>query len=164
MSPCLSPEQINTPNIEEMNCKETLFDVITSIDAYPFSGESNIGDMNIHAKRVSESSLGLSDSDKINVPIKPKSCSVTEKASSAIPGELYEVTVSWQVQHYDESVSKTLETLHKNYNHLILRTYGEGWYFVRCEEFAYDFTYSEKDGLIECELVIQNKNGVQRIF
>lgn len=147
-----------------MSCKETLFDVITSIEAYPFSGSSNVGDMNVHTKRVSESALNLPVSEKKDVPMKPKSCSVSDNPSLSIPGDSYEVTINWQVQNCDENAYNVLEFLHENYNHLIIRTYGEGKSFVRCEENGYEFNYSEKDGVIDCELVIHNKNGVQRII
>ena len=147
-----------------MNCNETLFDVITSIEALPFDGESSIKTMSVHSKRVSESELSSLASGKIDVPMKPKSCSYSEKASSSIPGDSYEVTVNWQVQKCESDEYDILESLHDNPNHLIIRTYGGGAMFVRCEEHGYDFTYSEKDGLIECELTIHNKNGIQRVI
>lgn len=147
-----------------MNCNETLFDVIVAIEAYDFSGVSSTRTMNVHTKHVSESELGLSASDKLSVPMKPKSCSYSEKENVEIPGESYEVTVSWQVQKIDNSTYQVLEELNEHPKHLILRTYGGGGYFIRCEENGYDFAYTEKDGELECELTFHNRNGMQRIL
>ena len=147
-----------------MNCNETLFDVITSIEAYDFNGESMMRTMNVHAKNVSENELGLASSSKMDVPMKPKSCSYSEKSSVEIPGDSYEVTVSWEVRQADKSTYAVLESLKEYPKHLILRTYGSGGYFIRCEEEGYDFSYVEKEGLIECEATFHNKNGIQRIL
>ena len=147
-----------------MNCNETLLDVITSIEAYPFSVDSNIKDMSVHSKRVSETELSSLSSMKMIVPMKPKSCTYSEKSSLSLPGDSYEVTVNWQVQKCNESEYEILESLYNNPNHLIIRAYGGGALFVRCEEHGYNFTYSEKDGLIDCELTIHNKSGIQRVI
>ena len=147
-----------------MNCNETLFDVITSIEAYDFNGESMMRTMNVHAKNVSESELGLVSLNKMDVPMKPKSCSYSEKSSVEIPGDSYEVTVSWEVRQADKSTYAVLESLKEYPKHLILRTYGSGRYFIRCEEEGYEFSYVEKEGLIECEATFHNKNGIQRIL
>ena len=147
-----------------MNCNEALFDVITSIEAYDFSGVSMMRTMNVHTKNVSESELGLASSTKMDVPMKSKSCSYSEKSSVEIPGDSYEVTVTWEVRQADKSVYTILESLKKYPKHLILRTYGGGGYFIRCEEEGYEFSYIEKDGLIECEATFHNKNGIQRIL
>ena len=95
--------------------------------------------------------------------MKPKSCSPGEKESLEIPGESYEVTVSWQVKHVDNVTYTVLESLKEYPKHLILRTYNQRGYFIRCEEYGYKFSYTEKDGEIDCELTIHNKNGIQRI-
>ena len=147
-----------------MNCNETLFDVITSIEAYDFNGESMMRTMNVHAKNVSESELGLVFLNKMYVPMKPKSCSYSEKSSVEIPGDSYEVTVSWEVRQADKSTYAILESLKEFPKHLILRAYGGGGYFIRCEEEGYGFSYVEKDGLIECEVTFHNKIGIQRIL
>lgn len=147
-----------------MNCNETLFDVITSIEAYTFSGVSTTRTMNVHAKHVSENELGLSESSKLSVSMKPKSCKFSEKENLELPGESYEVTVSWNIQKVDNSTYTVLEELKEYPKHLILRTYGGGGYFIRCEENGYQFSYTEKDGELECELTYHNKNGVQRLL
>lgn len=147
-----------------MNCNETLFDVITAIEAYDFSGVSSTRTMNVHTKHVSESELGLDTSTKLSVPMKVKSCSPSEKESLEIPGDSYEVTVSWQVKYVDNSTYTVLESMKGYPKHLILRTYSGKGYFIRCEEHGYKFTYSEKDGELDCELFIHNKNGIQRIL
>ena len=147
-----------------MNCNETLFDVITDIEAYDFSGVSSTRTMNVHTKHVSESELGLDTSTKLSVPMKVKSCSPSEKESLEIPGDSYEVTVSWQVKSVDNSTYTVLESMKEYPKHLILRTYYGKGYFIRCEENGYGFSYSEKDGELDCELSIHNKNGIQRIL
>ena len=147
-----------------MNCNETLFDVITAIEAYDFSGVSFTRTMNIHIKHVNESELQLDVSTKQSVPMKAKSCSPSEKESMEMSGDSYEVTVSWQVKQVDNHTYTTLESLKEYPKHLILRTYNGGGYFIRCEEHGYKFTYSEKDGELDCELSIHNKNGIQRIL
>lgn len=147
-----------------MNCNETLFDVITAIEAYDFSGVSSTRTMNVHTKHVSESDLGLDTSTKLSVPMKVKSCSPSEKESLEIPGDSYEVTVSWQVKYVDNSTYTVLESMKEYPKHLILRTYDGKGYFVRCEECGYGFSYSEKEGELDCELSIHNKNGIQRIL
>ena len=147
-----------------MNCNETLFDVITSIEAYDFGGVSEMRTMNVHTKNVSESELGFTSSMKNDVPMKPKSCSYSEKYSKEIPGDSYEVTVSWEVRQADKGTYDILENLKKHPKHLILRVYGAKGYFIRCEEEGYGFSYVEKDGLIECEATFHNKNGIQRIL
>lgn len=147
-----------------MNCNETLFDVIAAIEAYDFSGVSSTRTMNVHTKHVSESELGLDTSTKLSVPMKVKSCSPSEKESLEIPGDSYEVTVSWQVKYVDNSTYTVLESMKVYPKHLILRTYSGKGYFIRCEEHGYKFTYSEKDGELDCELFIHNKNGIQRIL
>ena len=147
-----------------MNCNETLFDVITSIEAYDFSGVSTTRTMNVHTKDVSENELGLTSLAKTDVPMKPKSCSYSEKSSLEIPGDSYQVTVSWEVRQVDKSTYSFLESLREYPKHLILSTYGGGRYFIRCEEEGYVFSYIEKDGVIECEATFHNKNGIQRIL
>ena len=147
-----------------MNCNETIFDLVTSIEAYPFSGVSSIGTMSVHKKSVSESDLGLEGLEMIRVPMKSKSCSPSEDNSVEIPGDSYEVTVSWQILHVDKGVYQVLERLKEQPNHLIFRTYGNKGYFVRCEEEGYLFSYHESGGMIECELKVHNKNGIQRIL
>ena len=147
-----------------MNCNEALFDVNTSIEAYDFSGVSTTRTMNVHTKNVSESELGLASLNKMDVPMKPKSCSYSEKSSVEIPGDSYEVTVSWEVRQADKSTYAVLESLKEYPKHLILRAYNGGGYFIRCEENGYKFTYTEKDGELDCELSIHNKNGIQRIL
>lgn len=147
-----------------MNCNETLFDVITAIEAYDFSGVSSTRTMNVHTKHVSESELGLDTSTKLSVPMKVKSCSPSEKESLEIPGDSYEVTVSWKVKYVDNSTYTVLESMKECPKHLILRTYYGKGYFIRCEEHGYGFSYSEKDGELDCELSIHNKNGIQRIL
>lgn len=147
-----------------MNCNETLFDVITAIEAYPFGGVSLTRNMNVHVKHVSESELGLSASDKKDIPMKSKSGAINEKSSIDIPGDSFEVTVSWEIRQADKSTYTVLESLKEYPKHLILRTYGGGGYFIRCEEHGYEFSYTEKDGSIECEATFHNKNGVQRLL
>ena len=147
-----------------MNCNETLFDVITAIEAYDFSGVSSTRTMNVHTKHVSESELGLDTSTKLSVPMKVKSCSPSEKETLEIPGDSYEVTVSWQVKYVDNSTYTVLESMKEYPKHLILRTYNGKGYFIRCEELGYGFSYSEKEGELDCELSIHNKNGIQRIL
>lgn len=164
MSGTLSANIFNTQNTARMNCNETLFDVITAIEAYDFSGVSSTRTMNVHTKHVSESELGLNSSTKLSVPMKAKSCSPSEKESLEIPGDSYEVTVSWQVKQVDNSTYTVLESLKEYPKHLILRTYNGGGYFVRCEEHGYKFSYTEKDGELDCELTIHNKSGIQRIL
>ena len=147
-----------------MNCNETLFDVITSIESYPFSGVSSTWTMNVHHKHVSEEEIGLDLSEKTDVPMKRKSCSISEKASTSIPGSSYEVTLSWEVRLVDEGTYTVLEEMKEYPKHLILRTYGGRGYFIRCEENGYSFSYVEKEGVIGCEATFHNKNGVQRIL
>ena len=147
-----------------MNCKETILDLVTSIEAYPFSGVSFIGTMSVHTKSVSEADLGLREMEMFRIPMKDKSCNLSENSSSEIPGDSYEVTAAWQIRHVDEGVYQILERLKENPNHLIFRTYGGNGYFVRCEEEGYSFSYTESGGLIECELKIHNRNGMQRIL
>ena len=98
-----------------MNCNEALFDVITSIEAYDFSGVSTTRTMNVHTKNVSESDLGLASLNKMDVPMKPKSCTYSEKSSVEIPGDSYEVTVSWEVRQADKSIYAVLGFKHKNF-------------------------------------------------
>lgn len=147
-----------------MNCNETLFDLITAIEAYDFSGVSSTRTMSVHTKHASESDLNIDTSTKDSVPMKPKSCKLSEKENLEIPGESYEVTVSWQIQKVGNDTYKVLEELKEYPKHLILRTYDKGGYFIRCEEHGYNFSYVEKDGVIECELTFHNKNGVQRML
>ena len=147
-----------------MNCNETLFDVITSIEAYDFSGVSTTRTMTVHAKSVSEEGLGLESLARTDVPMRPKSCSYSEKQSVEIPGDSYEVTVSWEVRRIDNGTYDVLENLKEYPKHLILRTYGGSGYFIRCEEEGYAFSYIEKDGVMECEATFHNRNGIQRIL
>ena len=147
-----------------MNCNETLFDVITAIEAYDFSGVSSTRTMNVQVKHVSESELEEIKIGKISVPMKSRSCKPSEKENLEIPGESYEVTVSWEIQKVDNSTYSVLESLKEYPKHLILRVYSGKGYFIRCEEEAYRFSYVEKDGVIECEASIHNKNGIQRIL
>ena len=147
-----------------MNCNKTLFDVITSIEAYPFHGVSMLHTMNEHAKCVSKDTLGITWSEKIEIPMKPKSAKVSEKENMGVYGESYEVSLSWQIQHRSNDVYEVLKQVKENCNHLIINDYSEFSSFVRCEEHGYNFSYIEKDGLIECELIINNRNGVQLIL
>lgn len=147
-----------------MNCNETLFDVVTSIEAYAFSGVSSTRTMSIHAKHVKESELSVDSFGKLDVPMKQKSCTPSEKESLEVAGESYEVTVSWQIEKVDNDTYTVLEELKEYPKHLILRTYNGGGYFIVCEEHGYRFSYTEKDGMIECELTIHNKNGMQRLI
>lgn len=163
MSARLSADIFNLKNNPKMTCNETLFDMITAIEAYDFSGVSSTRTMSVHTKHVSESSLDIDISTKNSVPMKPKSCKLSEKENLEIPGESYEVTVSWQIQKVANDIYKVLEELKEYPKHLILRTYGIGGYFIRCEEHGYNFSYVEKDGLLDCELSIHNKNGIQRM-
>ena len=160
----LSPEYFEPENTAKMNCNETLFDVITSIEAYDFGGVSSTRTMNVHSKSVVERELGLSSSDKTDVPMKSKSCTYSEKSSIQIPGDSYEVTVSWEVQTVDSNSYKVLENMKEYPKHLIIRTYSGKGYFIRCEEEGYEFSYQEKDGVIGCEATFHNKNGIQRIL
>ena len=68
-----------------MNCNETLFDVITAIEAYDFSGVSSTRTMNVHVKYVSESELEEIKTGKLSVPMKPRSCKPSEKENLEIP-------------------------------------------------------------------------------
>lgn len=147
-----------------MICNETLFEVITGIEAYASNDESDSWTMSLNRKNVSEDSLGLSGLHKMDVPLKAKSCSFSEKENIDIAGESYEVTLNWQIQSADNSTYGVLDNLKEMRNHLILRTYGECSYFIRSEEEGYRFSYMEKEGLIECELIIHNRSGVQRII
>ena len=147
-----------------MTCNETIFDTVTSIEAYPFSGVSSTRTMNVHIKCVSEDDLDVGTSDMISVPMKPKTCNVSEKESLDIPGESYEVTVSWQIQNVGNDTYKVLEELKEYPKHLILRTYSGKGYFVRSEEHSYNFSYIEKEGLIDCEISVHNRSGLQRIL
>lgn len=147
-----------------MNCNETIYDVITSIEAYPFTGVSTTRGMSVHGKHVEESGLGLDTSAKLDVPMKPKSCTPSEKHKLEIPGESYEVTVSWQTHQLDKDAYTVLEELNEYPKHLILRTYSGNGYFIQCEEHGYSFSYTEKEGMMECELGIHNRNGIQRIL
>lgn len=160
----LSADIFNPQNISKMTCNETLFDTITAIEAYPFGGVSSTWTMNVHTKRVNEQDLVVTSSDKLSVPMKPKSCKPSEKENMDIPGESYEVTVFWQILFVENDTYKVLEELKEYPKHLILRTYSGKGYFIRCEEHGYNFSYVEKDGLVDCELTIHNKNGVQRIL
>ena len=146
-----------------MNCKETLLDIITSIEAYPFNGQSSMHTMNMHTKRVRLDELDLNLSEKIIVPMKPKTCKLNDKDNLSAPGCSYEVTVTWQIQSLTNEGYSILESLKENHNHLIIRTYGDSSFFIRCEELGYRFSYIENEGVIDCELTIHNKNGAQRI-
>lgn len=147
-----------------MYCDELLFDVITSIEAYPFGGVSATRTMSVYGKNVSEEGLGLDGSSRIDVPLKPKTCNPEEKASLSVAGESYDVTVSWKIFFVGNDTYKVMDSLHEYPNHLILRTYSGRGYFIRCEEEGYRFSYVEKDGMLDCELKIHNKNGIQRIL
>lgn len=147
-----------------MNCNESLFDLITAIEAYPFSGVSSTRPMAMHTKNISEDELGMDAGAMLEVPMKPRTCSPEEKPSVSIAGESYEVTVSWKILFVGNDTYKILEELHEYPKHLILRTYSGKGYFIRCEEEGYSFSYSEKDGLMDCELTVHNKNGIQRIM
>ncbi len=160
----MSPYCSNPQKIPKMNCKETLFDYITSIEAYPFSGVSDTMTMCIHQKHVKEEELGLDTSQKTVVPMKPKSGSFSEKTNIETAGQSYTVTVSWQIRFVGNDTYKVLEDLNEYPKHLILRTYGEGGYFIRCEENGYSFSYQENDGVMDCELTLHNGSGAQRII
>ncbi|MBQ8888538.1 MAG: hypothetical protein IJY59_03520 [Bacteroidaceae bacterium] len=147
-----------------MNCNETLFELISSIEAYPFGGSSSLETMSVHEKSVSEEKMGLDMSSMIQVPMKIKSCSPSEKRGVELPGDSYEVTVSWEIAKLNKDTYNVLQHLYEKPNHLILRTYDSKGYFIRCEEEGYDFSYEEKDGLLECTVTIHNKNGLQRIL
>lgn len=164
LSDDLSADKFNPKNIARMNCNETLFDIITAIEAYDFSGMSSVRTMNVHTKFVFENEIGLDISTKLSVPMKAKSCSPNENESLGLPGESYEVTVNWQVRQVDNITYTALESLKNNPKHLILRTYNGKGFFIRCEENGYKFSYSEKNGELDCELSIYNKNGIQRIL
>ena len=164
MSAVLSALNINSQNKSKMTCNETLFDVITSIEAYSFHGESTIHTMSEYSKSIRKDTLGITLDDKIEIPMKPKSAKVSETENMGVYGESYEVSLSWQVQHLNEDTYKVLKRIKENYNHLIISDYSGSSLFVRCEEYGYNFSYIEKDGLIECELTINNRNGAQRIL
>ena len=159
----LSPIDFKTQNRTKMNCNETLFEMVTAIEAYPFSGVSSTRTMSILGKHVDEEELGLDKSAKTEVPMKQKSCSINEKYSVDIPGDSYEVNVSWEMRIVGKDTYKVLESMKEYPKHLILRTYGGNGYFIRCEENAYEFSYIEKDGVISCEATLHNSSGLQRI-
>lgn len=164
MSPSVSPCDSKPEKDKKMNCNETLFDAIASIEAYPFDGTSSIRTMGPQAKHVKESALSLDVSGMIPVPVKKKTCKLSEKEKAETAGDSFEVSVTWQIQSADSDVYEVLDELKVRPKHLILRTYNNGGYFIRCEEYAYRFSYIEKDGLLECEMTFHNSAGVQRIL
>ena len=119
----LSPIDFKTQNRTKMNCNETLFEMVTAIEAYPFSGVSSTRTMSILGKHVDEEELGLDKSAKTEVPMKQKSCSINEKYSVDIPGDSYEVNVSWEMRIVGKDTYKVLESMKEYPKHLILRTY-----------------------------------------
>lgn len=147
-----------------MNCKETLFELITSIEAYPFSAISFSVPFENDRKYISKSDFTVDKSKSVQVPIKAKSGKFTEKTSIALPGKSHEITVTWQVKDVSQEDYDTLHAMVENANHLIISTYAQADYLLRTNEFGYRFTYNTKEGELDCELVITNIAGAQRIF
>lgn len=147
-----------------MNCKETLFELITSIEAYPFSAVTFSRPLNDDRKYIFPSDFILDKSRIVQIPIKKKSAELSEKKAFASPGNSYEVTLTWQIRDVSTDTYLILNTLSKETNHLVLHNYGLTSYLVRGDEYGYRFSFSEKDGELDCELVITNIAGAQRIL
>lgn len=147
-----------------MNCKETLFELITSIEAYPVSAITFSVPFENDRKCISQSDFTADKSKSVQVPMKAKSGEFTEKTSVALPGKSHEVTVTWQVKDVSQEDYDILDAMNKNVNHLIIKTYAQTDYLLRTNEFGYRFTYNIKGGELDCELVITNIAGAQRIF
>lgn len=147
-----------------MNCKETLFELITAIEAYPLSAITFSTPFSDLKKCVSKTDFTVDRSKSIQIPIKNKTGEFSEKTSIALPGKSHEVTVTWQVRDVNEETYAIFHLLEIGANHLIIKTYAGTDYLLRSDEFGYRFTYDEKDGELDCELVITNISGAQRIF
>lgn len=147
-----------------MECKETLFELVTSIEAYPLSAISFSVPFENYRKYISKSDFTADQSKSIQVPMKSRTGEFIEKTSIALPGKSHEVTVTWQVKNISQEDYATLYALEENANHLIIKTYAQTDYLLRADEFGYRFTYNVKEGSMDCELTITNIAGVQRIF
>lgn len=145
-----------------MNCKENYYELIGSIEAYPDSAVTFGRPFNMEKKSDRPEFTPSGDRKQI-LPMKKKSGSLKETPSVSVSGESYEVVVAWEVEEVTQDTYAILESLKTETNHLIVRSFGEGEMFIRSVPGAHSFEYSENNGVLECELTINNLTGVQRI-
>lgn len=145
------------------NCNETYYELIGSIVAFPNSAATFTKPFNME-KKSDRPSYTVSESAKVEIPIKKKSGGMTESVSSTVAGERYEVTVTWEIENVDNEAYTILEGLKRETNSLILKTFPDNDMFVRAVEDAYLFEYWEDDGVLSCKAVMQNITGVQRML
>ena len=145
-----------------MNCKENYYELIGSIEAYPDSAVTFGRPFNMEKKSDSPDFTPIEDR-KVVLPMKKKSGSLKETSSVSVSGESYEVVVTWQVEDVSQETYVVLESLKTETNHMIVRTFMDGQMFIRAVPGAYSFQYNESDGVLECELTVNNLTGAQRI-
>lgn len=147
-----------------MNCKEQIYELIGQIYAYPDSGIKFTQPFNLAQKFVTASDYTPTESTRIVIPMKKKSATLKETPSVSVSGESYEVVISWQIEHVSSETYQTLDLLKAENKHLIVNTFGDSKMLIRSTEYAYQFQYKESDGMIACELTVQNICGAQRIL
>lgn len=145
-----------------MNCKENYYELIGSIEAYPDSAVTFGRPFNME-KKSDRPDFTPQEDRKLVLPMKKKSGSLKETPSVSVSGEQYEVVVAWEVEEVTPETYAVLESLKTDTNHLIVRSFMDGEIFIRAIPGAHSFEYSESNGVLACELTINNLTGAQRI-
>lgn len=145
-----------------MNCKENYYELIGSIEIYPDSAVTFGRPFNME-KKSDRPDFTPQEDRKLVLPMKKKSGSLKETPSVSVSGESYEVVVSWEVEEVNQETYAILESLKTDTNHLMVKSFIDGEIFIRAIPGAHSFEYSESNGVLECELTINNLTGAQRI-
>lgn len=146
-----------------MTCKETLFELITAIEACPLPAITFSSSYNDGKKWIAPTDFTVDRAKVLQIPMKTKTGELSEKSSFSLSGMSYEVTITWQARDVNKETYTLLDAL-RNANHLIIKTYAQTDYLIQADEFGYRFTYEEKEGELDCKLNIRNLMGAKRII
>lgn len=162
--PILCPAQIQPYNFITMNCKESNYELISGIIAYPDDAVSLTVPLYLSQSYITSSDITIDEASGISVKFKPNSAKTTENSNMEIAGAYYEVKVSWDISKVGEDTYRMLDSLTDEFKHLIIKYFGGNRAFISSTEDGYRFVYEEGESGITCELVIHNINGLQRII
>lgn len=147
-----------------MSCKESNYDLIGAITAYPHDSLSTVRPFLQEKKYISPSDISYTDNRKTVIPMKRETGSLKETVTRDAAGDHYEVTVTCDVEDVTPEFYDALDALKEEPNHLIVRTFPDNDMLVQCTDLAYTFEYRENDGVLTLEWTIQNATGSQRIL
>lgn len=146
------------------NCKERNLELVTRITAFADKDVVVSDPMNAGKKFIDRSEIWIPESGGVEVPFDPKSASVSESRSQALPGLSYECAVEFTLSEPNSVQYSQIDYLMDEPRDLIVETFGGNQFFIPTHPDTFDVEQWWNGKQLSVKISVTNVSGILQIL